>query len=393
MSIWGTPPAGSSQVGSMGARPTFSVIYRERFSDVVRALRMYGVPERYCEDVAQDVFASVHASLPRYDASRPFRPWFNQIIYRTARDFVRSAAQRREQLSMAEEPLEPTDGAPSPERVAQLRQQQRILGELLQELSEDHREVFLMHVVDEIEIPDVATATGVPENTVRSRLHRARTAFDDALARRRAAEERRASAAVVVPMLAPMGLVQAGRAPVEVDPAMIVRVWGRLTRVLGTGIVGTLAPLSMAKIVAGAALVFALGGGTGAAVMRAVSARPAVETVVLPAPESAPALAASAGSVVPSGSASAAAPAPTATVRVTSDGGTDAGAPRVDSLRAEQAFLDRAWSAYQSGSYETALRDLGRHERAYPNGVLAGRRRELKQQILNEMAARDAGGG
>ena len=169
------------------------------------------------------------------------------------------------------------DTAPSPERRTLIVEAERVFIDLLQDLNEDQRTAYLMSVKDGFTIPEIAEALGEPENTVRSRLHRAHVAFDTALARRRTAEERRQSA--ILPFLAPAALAEALREGGDANSGLEHLVWSRLARVLGLGIIGKLAPLSGGVIVAGAALFAVLGGVVGASLHAALQ-RATTDTLV-----------------------------------------------------------------------------------------------------------------
>jgi RNA polymerase sigma factor (sigma-70 family) len=366
-------------------------LYAEHFAGVLGSIRFFGVPERDAQDVAQDVFVRVQASLPAYDPARSVGPWLKTIAYRTAQDYLRSAHSRRMRLAPTEEDMEITDTAPSPERRTLLAEMQRVLIEVLQEISEDQRTVYLMNVKDEISVSEIAELLGWPENTVRSRLHRAHQAIDAAVTRRRTAEEQRNPA--MVPLLVPTALANAARTGFEIDPAVQAAVWSKLSRLLGLGIIGALAPLPGGAIAAVAAALLALGGGAGA-LLHARLARPAAPETVMVAERAAPA----GGSASPGGPPDATADASTtqatiATVSASASGvGPDAGAPDAAAqLRAEQALLGRARSAMDGERYETALRELNRHEVIYPSGKLAQQRKDMKRVVMAELSGHDGG--
>ena len=270
---------------------------------------------------------------------------------------------------------------------------QRVLVEVLLEINEDQRTVYLLNVIDDTPIAEIAASLVVPENTVRSRLHRAHAAVEAGVARRRTVEEQRSSA--MVPLLVPAALADAARKGLAVDAAVKTAVWGHLSRLLGLGIIGALAPLPGAAIVGGAALLFALGGGAGALLHAGLARPPSPETTARAEP-AAPASAPTSPGAPPSARASPTSTTTTTVVPITSASASgaepDAGASDPAAvLRAEQALLARARSAMDSERYETALRELNRHERIYPNGKLAQQRKEMKRVAIAELSAHDAG--
>lgn len=79
------------------------------------------------------------------------------------------AARRKRQKHTGDQPVPdaPSRASPDPEQTRQ------DLHEALAGLSELHREAILMRFVDDMSIPEIADALGVPEGTIKSRLHHA----------------------------------------------------------------------------------------------------------------------------------------------------------------------------------------------------------------------------
>lgn len=373
-------------------RATFTRIYRAHFHGVLRAVRLYGVPDRDGPDVAQDVFVRVHASLSRLEVSRPLKPWLQTIAYRTARDYQRSAVVRRTEL--AGEDTEQVDPTPTPEARAMLTEGHRVFVEIVQEMNEDQRTVFLMNVVDEIPITEIAEALGEAEGTVRSRLFRAHQVFEQSIEKRRQLEERRNYS--VMPVLFAGTLVKAAQKGLEADPATKALVWGRLVRLLGVGLLGPLASLSGGAVVAFSGALVAAGVALGAAGHAVVVGRERPEEPIVEARAEAPPPPAAAAAASGPESATTATATATATAAPpsASSATTEADAGAVDptaAFRAEGAILSRAKAAMDREDWQTALRELRRHERTFPRGTMASQRQELMSVVMGELKARDGG--
>ena len=80
---------------------------------------------------------------------------------------------------------------PSPLDLAVLTDEIRLLWRLLGELGPLKREVFVLAELEEMTMPEIAEAIGVPLNTAYSRLRVARQEFNDALARHESAQKER----------------------------------------------------------------------------------------------------------------------------------------------------------------------------------------------------------
>jgi RNA polymerase sigma-70 factor (ECF subfamily) len=367
--------------------PALVRFYDESFKKVVSAVRFYGVPERDSADVTQDVFVRAHASFHGYDPKLSLRAWLMTITYRAAVDYRRSAEAQTTRPAAPEDFVEIVDMAPNPERRTLEAQARSVFATAVQQLSEEHRAIFLMNFVDEIPVTEIAMALGENENTVRSRLHRAHQAFDAALAALRVDEERRSSA--LAPLLVPGALAGVARQGYEIDPALQALVRSRLARLLGMGIIGTLAPLSGPAIAAGAGLLLALGGGAGALLNAALERPPANEATVHAEtePRASPAAASATTGAATATATATATPSMTASAAAPDAGAQDPAA----ALRAELAILAKAREAMGGEHYEAALRELNRHERLFPNGKLAEQRKDMKRVVLAELSARDGG--
>lgn len=72
------------------------------------------------------------------------------------------------------------DAVPAPRHAdAEARECTRLVHQVLDQLSEPHREVIVLLDLEERTAPEVAALLGLPEGTVRSRLRLARAAFRD----------------------------------------------------------------------------------------------------------------------------------------------------------------------------------------------------------------------
>lgn len=169
--------------------PTFAEVFDAEFGYVWKTLRRLGVSEADAQDQTQEVFVVVHELLGDYDPARPLRPWLFGIAYRIACRY-RALARHRRELPTDATP-EALDPAPMPdEAIAEEQARERLL-RALAGVELGRRAVFVMSVLDERPMPEVAEALGIPLNTAYSRLRLAREDLEAALKRLRAREDRR----------------------------------------------------------------------------------------------------------------------------------------------------------------------------------------------------------
>ena len=125
------------------------------------------------EEAAQDAFVKAWRALPRFDRTRPFRPWLLAIVANEARN-RRRAAGRREALALRALSHAPgAEGAPSPELALLVAERDRALAAALQRLDERDRQVIACRYLLELTEAETAAALGCRLGTVKSRLSRA----------------------------------------------------------------------------------------------------------------------------------------------------------------------------------------------------------------------------
>ena len=161
-------------------RREFQSVFDTEFSYVCRVLRRLGVLTPDLEDVAQEVFVSVHGKFASYDRSLPIKPWLFAFAYRAAANYQRLARHRRE---VSEEALGDSVAPGTPEQDLLDRQRQGRVLEALQGVPLERRGVLVMHDIDGIAAPEIASALSIPVNTVYSRVRVARDEFRAALRR------------------------------------------------------------------------------------------------------------------------------------------------------------------------------------------------------------------
>jgi RNA polymerase sigma-70 factor (ECF subfamily) len=159
--------------------PDFRAVFEAEFAYVWSTLRRMGVRVRDLEDLTHDTFMRVGGRLQDYDPRRPIRPWLFGFAFRVASDYRRLARHRVEVLGEAEA----ENPAPAPDEEVALREARAVMAEALEAIELDRRAVFVLHVLDECPIPEVAAALGVPVNTAYSRLRLAREEFSSAVRR------------------------------------------------------------------------------------------------------------------------------------------------------------------------------------------------------------------
>lgn len=158
----------------------FEAIFETELGYVWTSLRRLGVQTRDLEDVAHEVLLKAFEALPRYDPTRPIRPWLFAFAFRFASDY-RRLVRHRTDLYGDDEPGR--DDQPDAEQALAQRQREQLVSRALEAIDIERRAVFILHELDEEPMPAVAETLGIPLNTGYSRLRTAREEFTTALRR------------------------------------------------------------------------------------------------------------------------------------------------------------------------------------------------------------------
>jgi RNA polymerase sigma-70 factor (ECF subfamily) len=125
------------------------------------------------EEVAQDAFVKAWTALSRFRADAPFRPWLLQIVGNEARNRRRAAGRRAAMELRVAEGLRVGGAAPSPEAEAEAAEERAALLCALTSLPDEDRQVISCRHLLQLSVEETASVLGLPEGTVKSRLHRA----------------------------------------------------------------------------------------------------------------------------------------------------------------------------------------------------------------------------
>ena len=166
------------------ASVTATEMFREHGRYAFRLLRRLGVHEADVDDVLQEVFVVVHRKLSEFNPSRSRRAWVYGICVRLAASHRRTRRNRRE--LPVEQESEPIDDAATPLELVEARKKLAFLDRMLAELPDPKREVFVLHMIEDLPMHEVAEALGCPLHTAYTRFYAAKKMFEAAVRRARA---------------------------------------------------------------------------------------------------------------------------------------------------------------------------------------------------------------
>lgn len=135
------------------------------------------------EDVAQEVFIAVFKNIDEFRAQSKFSTWLYRIAVNHCKNRIKYLARRHDRDR--DELDETTQGTgvngsisgpvPSaPDRALEGAQMEKLLQDAIATLEDDQRIVVVLRDVEDLSIEEICEITGLPDGTVKSRLHRAR---------------------------------------------------------------------------------------------------------------------------------------------------------------------------------------------------------------------------
>jgi RNA polymerase sigma-70 factor (ECF subfamily) len=168
-----------------GDGSAFEDLVRRHEQRVFRLLyRMMGNREE-AEDVAQEAFLSLHRHGHRFRREARFSTFVYRVAANAALNRRRSLGRNRNRLNelkvSQQAGFDLPQGPRDPEDAASGSEAQRRVQSALLELPDDLRVAILLYDIEGQSYQEVARVLGIPEGTVKSRIHRARNALRDLL--------------------------------------------------------------------------------------------------------------------------------------------------------------------------------------------------------------------
>jgi len=166
----GIDPQGASVLRKLRARDRSALgDLSERFGPALaRAAFLYLGDADLAADAAQETLIAAWDGARRTGESTRLRPWIFGILFNRARKIARTESRRRarEMRSVAERPL------PAARAEEELRDERvEALGRALAGLAPPLREVIILRYKQGLTVAEAAEALGLPEGTVKSRVH------------------------------------------------------------------------------------------------------------------------------------------------------------------------------------------------------------------------------
>jgi RNA polymerase sigma-70 factor (ECF subfamily) len=167
-----------AQRAAQGDQTAFGALL-DRHADGARRLArtvLWDVAD--AEDAVQEGAVAAWRAIDRFDATRPFRPWFLSIVLNAARDLGRRERVRRTEPVLGD----PPSPAAGPERETERALLRERLRSALAALPERQRIAVTLFDGEGWSHAEIANLVGAPVGTVRSEVFHGRRSLREALA-------------------------------------------------------------------------------------------------------------------------------------------------------------------------------------------------------------------
>ena len=166
----------------------YEILIRRHNQRLYRAVRAILRHDEHVEDVMQQAYVDAFRHLDQFRGAAKFSTWLTRIAVNRA---IRSGRGARRGLAL----VTPASGHPDaieqapdpgldPEHAMYGHELQVILESLIDQLPEPFRVVFVLRDVEGLSTADTAACLSINEDTVKTRLHRAKRLLREQLDRR-----------------------------------------------------------------------------------------------------------------------------------------------------------------------------------------------------------------
>lgn len=159
--------------------------YNQRLFRIARAIVGQ---DAEAEDVVQEAWVRALEGLDQFRGEAAFSTWLTRILINEAYGRVRRRKPNVDFTAEAEPAIRAhilkfpaASSRPDPEATVASNQMRQLLEQAIDALPEPFRVIFVARVVEEMSVDETAALFGLKPETVKTRLHRARTKLRESL--------------------------------------------------------------------------------------------------------------------------------------------------------------------------------------------------------------------
>ena len=143
---------------------------------LLRIAYLYVKEWQVAEDIIQDAFLSYYVKFEQFEERASLKTYLVRIVINKCKDYLKSWTYRKQQLTnrFFQTKTDPQKALQQAERLD--------IAEAILQLPISLREVIIHYYYDELSVLEVAALLGISDNTVKTRMRRARQLLKESLA-------------------------------------------------------------------------------------------------------------------------------------------------------------------------------------------------------------------
>ncbi|NUO47694.1 MAG: RNA polymerase sigma factor [Polyangiaceae bacterium] len=163
-----------------GETSLFELLMRRHNQRLFRTARAIMKDDVEAEDVVQEAYVRAFVSLRSFEGRAQLSTWLTRIVVHEAAARLR----QRKQVAALAATLDPAVVEQAhPEREAATKELTALVERAIDQLPDDFRVVLMLRAVEGLSGSETAASLGIPEDTVKTRLFRARAQLHEAMER------------------------------------------------------------------------------------------------------------------------------------------------------------------------------------------------------------------
>ncbi|MGO1059197.1 sigma-70 family RNA polymerase sigma factor [Planococcus sp. FY231025] len=155
-----------------GSEEQFEQIMDQHGEALIRLAYMYVKDWQAAEDILQEVFISYYQKRDQFEQRSSLKTYLSKVTINKCHDYLRSWKNRRFFFSESIDQL--MSRTIAPEAIFEQQAGQAVLMSKVLELPIKYREVILLYYYQEFTSKEISQLLACPENTVKTRLKRAK---------------------------------------------------------------------------------------------------------------------------------------------------------------------------------------------------------------------------
>lgn len=150
-----------------GDKQAFRVLYDEYYAQAMRTAYSMTRNQNDADDAVQETFIRVYKNIQSFDASRPFKPWFYQILINEVRRILAKRKSNVDIDAIVHDDLQVESNE------ADFVEKQ-LVHTALNQMNGNHREVLVLKYINDFSEKEISDQLNITVGAVKSRLFQAR---------------------------------------------------------------------------------------------------------------------------------------------------------------------------------------------------------------------------